>query len=299
MGFLRRRFVSVAVDVTQTRTYLAPVKKLLVVVVALVLVSAACSSEPEETLVGIRATSDPAIGDSRFLFAINEIGGERRGSPDEIVTFTAKPLDAPGTTIEDQATFVWVVPDGFGLYKADIPFDTAGMWEIEFAVSTGEKTEPFLVLVNEEPATVAIGEPAPRIASPTLADTPIEDLTTDDPVQETLYELSLDEALENGKKTVAIFATPAFCTSAACGPMMAQAKTVSASYPDVNWVHVEVYSGFNESDFAPDVDHLVPAVVAFGLPSEPWIFVMDEDGGVMARLEGVLAEGELEALLDA
>jgi hypothetical protein len=299
MGFLRHGFVSVAVVVPQTHTYLAPVKKLLIVVVALVLVSASCSSEPEETLVGIRATSDPAIGDSRFLFAINEIGGERRGSPDEIVTFTAKPLDAPGTTIEDQATFVWVVPDGFGLYKADIPFDTAGMWEVDFTVSTGEKTEPFLVLVNEEPATVAIGERAPRVASATLADTPIEDLTTDDPVQATLYELSLDEALENGKKTVAIFATPAFCTSAACGPMMAQAKTVSASYTDVNWVHVEVYSGFNESDFAPDVDHLVPAVVAFGLPSEPWIFVMDEDGGVMARLEGVLADGELEALLDA
>jgi hypothetical protein len=299
VGFLRRRFVSVAVVVSRTDTYLASVKKLLTLVVAVVLIAAACSSEPEETLVGIRATSDPAIGDSRFLFAIHEIGGGRRGTPDEVVTFTAKPLDAPGTTIEDQAAFVWVVQDGFGLYKADIPFDTAGMWEIDFVMSTGEKTEPFLVLVNEQPTTVAIGEAAPRVASATVADTPIEDLTTDNPVQESLYELSLDDALGNGKKTVAIFATPAFCTSAACGPMMAQAKTVSASYTDVNWVHVEVYSGFNESDFTPDPAHLVPAVVAFGLPSEPWIFVMDEDGAVIARLEGVLADGELEALLDA
>jgi hypothetical protein len=276
----------------------ATVKKFFALITVLLLVSAACSSEPEETLVGIRASTDPAIGDSRFIFAVNEIGGERRGSPDEVVTFTATPLDAPGTAIEGEAGFVWVVQDGFGLYKADIPFDTAGMWEIEFSVSTGENTEPFLVLVNEDPATVPIGEPAPLVASATVSDTPIEDLTTDDPVQESLYELSLDDALQNGKKTVAIFATPAFCTSAACGPMMAQAKEISSSYPEVNWIHVEVYSGFNEPGFAPDVDHLVPAVVEFGLPSEPWIFVMDENGVVAARLEGVLDDGELEGLLD-
>lgn len=276
----------------------ATVKKFFALITVLLLVSAACSSEPEETLVGIRASTDPAIGDSRFIFAVNEIGGERRGSPEEVVTFTATPLDAPGTAIEGEAGFVWVVQDGFGLYKADIPFDTAGMWEIEFSVSTGENTEPFLVLVNEDPATVPIGEPAPLVASATVSDTPIEDLTTDDPVQESLYELSLDDALQNGKKTVAIFATPAFCTSAACGPMMAQAKEISSSYPEVNWIHVEVYSGFNEPGFAPDADHLVPAVVEFGLPSEPWIFVMDENGVVAARLEGVLDDGELEGLLD-
>ncbi|MGI9584851.1 MAG: hypothetical protein ACR2N7_04610 [Acidimicrobiia bacterium] len=274
-------------------------KKFLIVGALCAVVLAACSSEPEETLVGIRASTDPAIGDSRFLFAVNEIGGERRGSPDELVTYTATPLDAPGTALSGEASFVWVVPNGFGLYKADVPFDTAGMWEFEFSVSTGENTEPFLVLVAEEPATVAVGENAPLVASPTLSDTPVEDLTTDHPVQESLYELSLDDALQNGNKTVAIFATPAFCTSAACGPMMTQAKDVSSSYPDVNWVHVEVYSGFNESGFVPDADHLVPSVVAFGLPSEPWIFVMDESGVVTARLEGVLADGELESLLDA
>ena len=74
---------------------------------------------------------------------------------------------------------------------------------------------------------------------------------------------------------------------------------MAGDYPSVNWVHVEVYQGFNEADFAPDVDHLVPAVTEFRLPSEPWIFVMDEQGTVTARLEGVLAPGELEELLDA
>jgi len=42
---------------------------------------------------------------------------------------------------------------------------------------------------------------------------------------------------------------------------------------------------------------LAPAVDEFGLLNEPWIFVMDESGIVISRLEGVLIDGELEAIL--
>lgn len=275
-------------------------KKLVVLAVGLALLAGACSSTSDEPdLVGIRASLDPAVGDARFLFAVNEIDGTRRGSPDEKVSVTAKPLDRPGTILEDEADFVWIIEGSIGLYRADLPFDSAGTWELDFDISTGEQTQPFLVLVQEEPSTVALGEDAPRVPTPTLADTALEDLTTDSPPDEAFYELSLDQALSNGNKTVVVFATPAFCTSAACGPMMKHAKDAQTRYPDVNWVHVEVYEGFNEQGFAPDTEHLAPAVVAYGLPSEPWIFVMDEDGVVVARFEGVLAPGELEAVLDA
>ena len=268
-------------------------------ITVLSLLAASCASDEPE-LIGLRASNDPAIGDDRFLFGVYEISGARRGSPDEVVTVTAKPLEGDGTTFVDvPADFVWMVPDAIGLYRATLPFDTAGMWEIDFEVSTGESAQPFLVLVSEEPTTVGPGEAAPRVVTPTLDDTPVDDLTTDVPVDEDFYRVSLDEALENGRKTVAVFATPAYCTSAACGPMMRQVKEIADGYPDVNWVHVEVYTGFNEDGFAPDVDHLAPAVVAYGLQTEPWIFVMDEGGVVTARIEGVLGRGELEQLLES
>ncbi len=63
------------------------------------------------------------------------------------------------------------------------------------------------------------------------------------------------------------------------------------------FLHIEVYGGFNEPGFEPDVAHLVPAVVAFGLPTEPWVFVMDEEGVVIGRFDGVLGDGEIESLL--
>jgi hypothetical protein len=275
-------------------------KRTLLLLVALALVSAACSStagEPE--LVGIRASTDTAVGDERFLFAVAEIGGQRRGSPEETVTLVATSLDAPDVEIETDAEFVWVVPDAFGLYRADIPFDRPGLWEIDFAVSTGEKTAPFLVDVLAAPSTIAAGDHAPLIATPTSDDIPIADLTTDPDPMPSLYEMSLDEAFTNGRQSVVIFATPAYCTSAACGPLLSQTKDAAAEYDDVNFVHVEVYSGFNEEGFQPDVDHLVPSVEAFRLPSEPWIFVIDSNGVVKSRLEGVLSEGELEDVIDS
>jgi hypothetical protein len=265
--------------------------------VAFVFVLGACAGESADPLIGIRASTDPAIGDSRLLFAVNEIDGTRRGSPDEKVSVVASPLDDPDRTIAADADFIWIIPDSIGLYKADVAFDQAGVWQIDFSISTGEETDPFLIDIKESPSSVGIGDPAPRIKTPTVADVPLEDLTTDTSPFEALYTLSLDEALDNGRKTVALFASPGFCVSATCGPLVNQTKEFAAAWPDVDFIHVEVYVGFNEPGFAPDGDHLAPAVGAFRLPSEPWMFVMDEAGVVLARFEGVLAPGELDAVL--
>jgi len=275
-------------------------RRVLVILAALVVFVSACSSTPEaDPLIGIRASSDPAMGDDRLLFAVHEVDGTRRGGPDDVVTVVASPLDAPDTQLAAETSYVWIVPDAIGLYLASIPFDRPGTWQIDFTISTGETTDPFLVDIQAEPRSTAIGEIAPAVETPTLLDTPLEDLTTDHDPLVSMYELSLDAALMNGRKTVVIFATPAFCTSAACGPMLEQTKAMAAGYPNVDILHVEVYRGFNEPGFAPDVDHLVPAVVAFGLPSEPWVFVMDENGVVTGRFDGVLGEGEVESLLDS
>jgi hypothetical protein len=275
-------------------------KRMLLLLFTLALTAAACSSnaaEPE--LVGIRASTDTAVGDERFLFAVAEIDGRRRGSPDEAVTLVATSLDAPDTEIQADAEFLWVVPDAFGLYRADIPFDRPGLWEIDFAISTEERTTPFLVDVLATPSTVAAGDMAPLVATPTSGDTPMANLTTDPDPMPSLYETSLDEAFTNGQRSVVIFATPAYCTSASCGPLLQQTKDAAEMFDDVNFVHVEVYSGFNQEGFQPDVDHLVPAVEAFKLPSEPWIFVVDEDGVVKRRIEGVLGDGELENAINS
>jgi hypothetical protein len=112
-----------------------------------------------------------------------------------------------------------------------------------------------------------------------------------------MYEVSADDAVTNGTPAVIVFATPAFCQTAVCGPMLDQVKELrSTSDGALDWVHVEVYEleDVDPNDLTP-----VPAALEWGLPSEPWVFVVDADGVVTHRFEGVVSEGELTAAVAA
>ena len=272
-------------------------KRAILAALALSLLIAACS-DSADPLVGIRASTDMAVGDNRLVFAVSELDGTRRGSPDEMVTVVASPLDEPDRSLEAVGEFTWIAQDLTGLYIAHVPFDTAGLWQIDFTISTGEETDSFLVDIQSEPLGIAVGEVAPIVATPTTDDMTLADLTTDPNPRASMYQLSLDEALTNGRSTVVVFATPAFCTSATCGPLLDQVKGIVDRAPDADFIHIEVYQGFDDPSFnLSSPEYLSPAVVEFGLVTEPWVFVMDESGVVVARLDGILGVGELEGIL--
>lgn len=109
-----------------------------------------------------------------------------------------------------------------------------------------------------------------------------------------------EEAFTSGDKTVVVFAMPAFCVSATCGPVLEVVNSVKPEYPDVNFTHVEVYTDLSAPDFAPTPDHLAPAVGPdyWRLPSEPWVFVVDGAGRIAVRFEGSLTPDDLRLELD-
>ena len=85
-----------------------------------------------------------------------------------------------------------------------------------------------------------------------------------------------------GKKPVALlFATPQLCQSRVCGPVTDVALQLQASYGDqVEFIHQEVYV-----DNDPNKGLRKP-LQEFRLPTEPWLFVVGDDGRITARLEG-------------
>jgi hypothetical protein len=95
---------------------------------------------------------------------------------------------------------------------------------------------------------------------------------------------------------VIVFATPAFCASQACGPLLDQVKALRPDHEGIEFVHVEIYD-----DLQVEVEDLtpVPAVSEWGLPSEPWVFVVASDGVVSAAFEGAVSDEELTAAVDA
>ena len=71
-----------------------------------------------------------------------------------------------------------------------------------------------------------------------------------------------------------LFATPQFCQSRVCGPVVDVAEQVKQLYGDkAAFIHMEIY---NDNDPSKGVR---PQVRAFHLPSEPWLFAIDTRRG--------------------
>ena len=104
----------------------------------------------------------------------------------------------------------------------------------------------------------------------TSADHNIDDITTDPNPDPSFYELTVAEAIQSGPSVI-VFGTPAWCTSQSCGPLLDQVKTLSSDFPDLNYVHVEVYENIHAESREDLI--LVPSVEEWALPSEPWVFV--------------------------
>ena len=178
-----------------------------------------------------------------------------------------------------------------GVYVARPTFDTPGSWGVVARLTLPDGTRragqaDFTVAAESE----APGPGDPAVASETLTvATPEEAATicTADPVDD-MHALSLDEALANGKPTVVLFATPALCESRTCGPSLQATRELKRRYGDqANFIHVEIYP---ERDYAKPV----AAIEEWSLPSEPWLFLIDEQGIVVERYEGGIGLTELD-----
>jgi hypothetical protein len=76
-----------------------------------------------------------------------------------------------------------------------------------------------------------------------------------------------------------------------CGPVVdEQLQAFKAIGDRANFVHVEIYPGRT-------IDQPAPLYSAWGLTSEPWLFVIDQHGVIRARSEGPVVASEITASL--
>ena len=147
------------------------------------------------------------------------------------------------------------------------------------------------VVVREESASPAIGSKAPRSQTPTLASERgnLAKLTTREPPDTELLRHSVADSLAARKPFVVVFATPKFCQSRTCGPVVSVVEKVRQRFSgrDIRFIHVEIYEDNNP---AKGVNRWVKE---WKLPSEPWVFLVGRDGRIKAKFEGSLSVAEL------
>jgi hypothetical protein len=85
---------------------------------------------------------------------------------------------------------------------------------------------------------------------------------------------------------VLAFATPKFCASRTCGPTVDVVDEVRRE-TGVRAIHVEVYE---DNDPDKGVNRWMEE---WKLPTEPWVFVIDEAGRIAAKFEGSVSVDEL------
>ena len=119
----------------------------------------------------------------------------------------------------------------------------------------------------------------PKIQTLTAADVgnDLEKIDTRVPPDQ-MHKVDFAEVL--GKKPIVlVFATPALCQSRVCGPVVDVAQQVADKYePEADFIHQEVYVD-NEIEKG-----IRPQLKAFGLPTEPWTYLIGTDGVIKDRL---------------
>lgn len=144
-------------------------------------------------------------------------------------------------------------------------------------------------------ASPAVGARALRTNTPTLATTHgrLAPLTTATHPDRALYTTSVAQALAAHEPFVLAFATPKFCTSRTCGPVVDVLSAVrhELARTPVRFIHVEVYE---HNDPAQGFNRWMKQ---WHLTSEPWVFLVGRDGRIKAKFQGSVAPGELRSAI--
>jgi hypothetical protein len=232
-------------------------------------------------------SSDLYATDAPQRFAFAALAKEGYASVEPARLAVAPPGEEPtrfvATTLRTDG-----LPERRGIYLADLVLPTAGTWN--GVVDFGDTTTDFTFRVLDEAAAPTVGDAAPATASPTkVAPLGVDPLCTREPPCD-LHADSIDTLLADRRPLAILFATPARCHSQYCGPVLDTLLPLVDDHPDVAFVHVEIYRGLRTDDLVPTVD-------AWRLPSEPWLFAVDGDGRVTARLDGAFSTTELRAAI--
>jgi len=181
-----------------------------------------------------------------------------------------------------------------GIYWGEIDVPSPGTWITAAVAKDGSKTGVGVGhAVVKDDVVAAVGSKAKATPTPVATtDAAIAKICTRVPVDHMHY-ISLDDALANGKPTVVSFATPKFCTSQLCGPVVDEQILVfeKVGKDAANFIHVEEFP-------TQDVSKPAPAFVAWGFQSEPWVIVIDAKGIIRARFLGPATADMIESALN-
>lgn len=254
----------------------------------------------------VLATPDLGVGEQRFALVLSDLQGLVKFPVIEFASYrypdgnTGQRVGPVETRLARFSPF----PFGTrGTHVTHVTFDTPGDWAIEATVPRSDgssATAEVRFTVLERPQSVSVGDAAPPSRNRTLSDvSDISELTTGSFRDEELYRYSIADALERERPFVVVFASPAFCTNAVCGPQVEVVSELREQFSaDADFIHVDLYE--NPREIQGDLSRAIesPLLDEWRLVSQEWTYVVGADGRITARFENFVGSGELEEAIE-
>ena len=253
---------------------------------------------PGDDVAVIPGTQNYEPGDVRVSFLVVDAENAAVALPTARVWVADSLESAPFLETEAKLERIGVPggdeADATHIYVATLPLTRPGKYWLLAEPEGGATTVQALgnVTVVEHDTPPDVGDPAIASETPTLSSTGGKTslLTTRTPPDESLLQHSIAESLAAKVPFVVTFATPKFCSSRTCGPVVDVVEEVSRRLEseNVRFIHVEV---FQDNDPAKGYNRWMKE---WDLPTEPWTFLVGADGKIVARFEGTVSVNELE-----
>ena len=248
----------------------------------------------------ILGTADLGVGKNRFGFVLTSPKGFVTQPVAKVTSRYFAIKDSEGKRKETLEAEYQPWPYGNrGLYTARFDFGEAGSWGVDIEVKGADgatQTAQILFDVADSPSAPAVGAAAIRSKSKTVAGVEsLSELTTGSLRDEDLYQTDIASAIGSGKPAVIVFASPAFCTNAVCGPQVEVLQQLKNIYGTrASFIHVDFYDNPVEIQGDLGKARLSPTVIEWRLPSIEWTFVIDGNGTIVARFEAFATYDEVD-----
>ena len=182
------------------------------------------------------------------------------------------------------------------IYWTELPVARSGVFDLLALTRAGSK---LIGSTGEIAAAVStpipgVGQRPPAITTETLASVhgDVGLLTTRLPPEQ-MHSVSFNQVL--GKRPIALlFSTPELCTSRVCGPVTDIVVELQHQFANrITFIHQEIYVDNDPTK------GLRPQLAAFHIETEPWLFTINRQGVIAARLEGAFGVDEARQALEA
>jgi hypothetical protein len=261
-------------------------------------------SRPGPDVALVAGTSDYARGKVRVVFLVIDSQSRSIERPKARVWVARSFDDRPFLSTTARLENVGVpgvseeaAGDVTHVYVARFRMPKAGKYVLVAEPVGGRPIQGALDLdVADEPKAPDVSAKAFSSRTPTIESTggDFAALTTRTPPDRGLLRYSVADSLADHAPFVVAFATPKFCTSRACGPVVDVVDHVRKRLgkTPVRFIHVEIF----EDNRPPELNRWVKQ---WKLPTEPWVFLVGRDGRIKERFEGSVSAAELEAAVRA